>query len=542
MKPKSQFALLKSRRFTPLFITQFLGAFHDNLFKNALVVLMLFGATAYTGKQAGMLTTAAAGLFILPFVLFSALGGQLADKYPKEKILRTVKIAEIGIAALGAASLLSGSVALSFATIFALGTHSAFFGPGKYSILPQHLEHDELIGGNALLNTGTFLAILAGTIAGTTLIVLPSGTILVSVMLFAVAGAGLASSFFIPSAPPPVPGLKISHNFLKETWRNLDYTFGVSRPVTLAILGGGWFYFMGGMFMAQLPNFVQETLGADQHTLTVLLVIFSLGIGIGGLLNNKLLHGRVEATYVPLAILGMTAFSIDLYFASAGWPGHLPLRVAIDIGLTAVCGGLFVVPLAAMVQDCTPPDHRARVQAGNAVVDSIFIVVSAALAGGLIAAGVEIRTLFLIFAALNACVAIYVCRLLPDYLFKSILQGLFKVLYKVEVRGIENFEKAGPRAVIVGNHVSLLDPPLLAAFLPGRPMFAVNSFVAEWWWVRPFLTLIDAFPLDPTNPFSMKALIRKVQENRQVVIFPEGRLTETGSIMKVYDRSRHDRR
>lgn len=534
MKPDSQFLLLKTRRFAPLFVTQFLGAFHDNLFKNALVVLMLFGTAGYSGREAGMLTTAAAGLFILPFALFSALGGQLADKYPKEKILRTVKMAELGIAVLGAVALMSASVPLSFLTIFALGTHSAFFGPGKYSILPQHLNQSELIGGNALLNTGTFLAILAGTIAGTTLITLPHGAGLVSTMLFLVAGAGLYSSFFIPSAPPPVPDLKISHNFLKETWHNLRYTFGVSRNVTLAILGGGWFYFMGGMFMAQLPNFVQETLGASEHTLTVLLVIFSVGIAFGGLLNNRLLRGQVEATWVPLAILGMTIFSVDLYFASAGYPG-LTLRVAIDIGLTAVCGGLFVVPLAALVQDRTPPDHRARVQAGNAVVDSIFIVISAALAGGLIALGFKIRTLFLVFAALNACVAVYVCGLLPDYLLKTMLQMLFKVMYKVEVRGMENFEKAGKRAVIVGNHVSLLDPPLLAAFLPGRPMFAVNMFVAQWWWVKPFLRLVDAFPLDPTNPFSLKGLIRKVEEDRQVVIFPEGRLTETGSLMKVYD-------
>lgn len=535
MTNHSQFTLLKDRRFSPLFVTQFLGAFHDNLFKNAMVVLLLFGTATQGGTDGRILTTLAAGLFILPFVLFSALGGQLADKFPKERVIRIIKIIEIGIAALGAVSLLSGSNALSFITLFALGTHSAFFGPSKYSILPQHLKQDELIGGNALLNTGTFLAILAGTIVGTSLITLPGGKAVVSLTLIVCAVTGYISSRFIPAAPSKARDMKIDLNPLRETRDVVVYALTRSRGVVLAILGVSWFWFMGGMLMAQLPNFVKETLGADEHVLTVLLVLFSIGIAAGGLLNNRLLKGRVEAVYVPLAALGMTLFSLDLYFASGGVSGHLPPRVAFDITMIAVCGGLFVVPLNAIIQDRTPEDHRARVLAGSAIIDSLFMVASALLSAGLIAAGFHVRDLFLVFALANAVVALYICRLLPDYLFKSFLQGLFKILYKVEVRGLENFEKAGPRAVIVGNHVSLLDPPLLAAFLPGRPMFAVNSFVANWTWVKPFLKLVDAFPLDPTNPFSIKGLIRKVEADRHVVIFPEGRLTETGALMKVYD-------
>jgi acyl-[acyl-carrier-protein]-phospholipid O-acyltransferase/long-chain-fatty-acid--[acyl-carrier-protein] ligase len=531
----NQFLLLRDSRFAPLFVTQFLGAFHDNLFKNALVVLMLFGTAAQAGPDAKILTTVAAGLFILPFLLFSGLGGQLADKFPKERIIRVIKLAEIAIAALGSMSLLSESIPLSLMTLFALGTHSAFFGPSKYSILPQHLDKGELIGGNALLNTGTFLSILAGTIAGTSLIMLEHGEAIISAMLFACAIAGYISSRFIPSAPPKARDMKIRLNPLTEIPDIMRYALTRPRGVVLSILGIGWFYFMGGMFMAQLPNFVHETLGADERILTVLLVLFSVGIAAGGLLNNRLLKGRIEAVYVPLAILGMTAFSIDLYFASGGTPGGLPVRVALDITLLAICSGLFVVPLNAIVQDRTPEDHRARVMAGSAIVDSLFIVISSLLSVALITAGFEIGELFLVFAIANAVVAVYICKLLPDYLFKSFLQGLFKLLYNVEVRGLENFEKAGKRAVIVGNHVSLLDPPLLAAFLPGRPMFAVNSFVANWVWVKPFLKLVDAFPLDPTNPFSLKGLIRKVEEDRHVVIFPEGRLTETGALMKVYD-------
>ena len=278
----NQFLLLKSRNFAPLFVAQFLGAFHDNLFKNAFVVLMLFGTATQAGPDAKIMTTLAAGLFILPFVLFSAIGGQLADKFPKERAIRAIKLIEVGIAALGTTALLSGSLTISFATLFALGTHSALFAPSKYSILPQHLQEDELIGGNALLNTGTFLAILSGTIIGTSLITMPSGTLLMSAMLFACALAGYIASRFIPSTQAADPEVKINFNLLADLHSILSYTFSRSRTIVLSVLGISWFYFMGGMFMAQLPNFVHDTLGAQEHVLTLLLVIFSVGIAVGG--------------------------------------------------------------------------------------------------------------------------------------------------------------------------------------------------------------------------------------------------------------------
>ncbi len=549
MNKNSQFALLGSKRFLPLFVTQFLGAFHDNLFKNALIVLLLYGVGSVASDDSALLVTLAAGLFILPFVLFSALGGQLADKFSKHRVIRIVKLAEIGIAFLGGAALLSGSVILSFMALFALGAQSAFFGPSKYSILPQHLETDELIGGNALLNTGTFLAILFGTIAGTVLITMGAGKLLVGGLLVLCAVCGYLASRFIPEALPKAPDLKLDFNPLTETFDILKHTLRQKRGVVQAMLGVAWFYFLGGMFMAQMPNYTEGTLGANEHVLAFFLVIFSVGIAIGGLLNNRLLKGRVEAVYVPLAALGITIFSIDLYFAGGAAQsvsGELldintflatlsNWRIIIDISMIALCGGLFVVPLNTIIQHYTPEDIRARILAGSAIMNALFGIASVAISALLIAKGWETRELFLAFAVMNAFVALYICKLLPDYLFKSFLQGLFKLLYNVEVRGLENFEKAGKRAVIVGNHVSLLDPPLLAAFLPGRPMFAVNSFVANWVWVRPFLKLVDAFPLDPTNPFSLKGLIREVEKDKHVVIFPEGRLTETGALMKVYD-------
>lgn len=547
---QSQFSLLASRRFAPLFITQFLGAFHDNLFKNAFVGVLLyttlFGATA----NSEILVTLATGIFILPFLLFSAVAGNLADKYPKDHVIRVVKIAEILIAILGIAALLLSSVALCFVTLFALGTQSAFFGPSKYSILPQHLQSNELIGGNALLSTGTFLAILLGTIAGLGLVTLPYGIELTCVLLLLISLVGYICARFIPLAPAGAPELKLSFNILRETKSIISSLMTSRKAVVRAAFGVGWFWFLGAVFLSQIANFGKHTLGVNEHVVILFMVLFSIGIAAGGLLNNRLLRGRVEAVYVPLAALGITIFSIDLYFAghafgagpadallslpqylasAAGW------RITLDLFLIAVFSGMFVVPLNAIIQHNTPETIRSRVMAGSAILNSGFVVASSVVSAALLLLGFTVPQLFLIVALANFAVTIYICRLLPDYLFKTLLQVLFKFFYAVEVRGLENFDKAGERAVVVGNHVSFLDAPLLAAFLPGRPMFAVNSFVAEWFWVKPFLRLVDAFPLNPANPFSLKSLIREVEGNKHCVIFPEGRLTETGALMKIYE-------
>ncbi len=549
----NQFDLLKTNKFLPLFVTQFLGAFHDNLFKNALVVLLLYGVTQQAGAigaDTKILVTLATGIFILPFVLFSALGGQLADKYPKDKVIRVVKMAEIAIAALGSASLLSGYVPLSFATLFALGAQSAFFGPSKYSILPQHLEEDELIGGNALLGTGTFLAILTGTIIGAACVTMNGGVILVSALMCVVAVGGYISSRQIPLAVAGAPDLKINYNIASETYRILHQLFTFRRTVIEASLGVAWFWFLGGMFLSQLPNFTKDVLGASNDVFTLFMVIFSVGIAIGGLFNNRLLGGRVEAVYVPLAALGVSVFSIDLFFAGNWFPGGngdvlISLstfvsmlggwRIMFDLAMISMFAGLYVVPLNAIIQHDTPEEIRSRILAGSAILNSIFVVASSVISAVFLSVGFGITFLFLAFALANLVVAIYICQLLPAYLMKTVMQAFLKIFYKVEIHGIENLKAAGPRAVIVCNHVSYLDAPILAAFLPGKPMFAVNSFVAEWFWVRPFLKMIDAFPLNPANPFSIKSLIREVEKDKHCVIFPEGRLTETGGLMKIYD-------
>lgn len=549
----SQFLLMKDRRFLPLFVTQFLGAFHDNLFKNALIVMILYHVALRTGMDAqtqALLTTAAAGTLVLPFFIFSAMGGQLADKYPKHKVMSVIKLAEIGIALVGSVALLTESLLLSFGTLFLLGTHSAFFGPCKYSILPEKIHQNELIGGNALLNTGTFLAILLGTIAGMTIMTQDGGAVIMCAAMILVAICGYVAARNIPVGKAAAPEIIVNPNPVSETLSVLKSTFRQPRDVVLALLGKGWFFCAGSLYLSQFPNYVKNTLLAQETVLTLFTVLFSVGIGIGGLLNNRLLRGQINATFVPLAALGLSVFSIDIYFSTAhavppfegtlytipGFISHLAhWRIILDVLMIAIFGGLFVVPLTTILQDRTPEKIRAQIMAGSSITDSIFMVASAMISGALIAGGWDVRELFFAFAIANVAVAIYICRLLPAYLFKTVLQIMFKCFYSVEVKGFENVEKAGKRAVIVANHVSFLDPPLLAAFLPGQPMFAVNTQVAEFWWVKPFLKLVDAFPLDPTNPYSIKSLIRKVEEDRHIVIFPEGRLTATGSLMKIYD-------
>ncbi len=549
----SQFDLLKEKNFLPLFITQFLGAFHDNLFKNALVGLLLFNAASglvTADEQTKILVTMATGVFILPFILFSALAGQYADKYPKNKVIRVVKLVEIGVAVLGAVSLISGSLILSFVTLFALGAQSAFFGPSKYSILPEHLKDDELIGGNALLATGTFIAILIGTIIGMGIINITGGIWVISACLIISAIAGYFSACKIPKTKAMAPKYKINYNIFSETFHILHNLFTSKRSIIEASMGVAWFWFLGAVFISQMPNFIRTTLEANEHVSALFMAVFSIGIALGGLLNNKLLNGRIEAVYVPIAALGITLFSIDMYFSGTAYDNGLNqgliglggfistlsgLRVIVDIFLISIFAGLFVIPLNAIIQHDSEEKTRSRILAASALLNSIFIVVSSLLSAFLFWFGFSVPMLFLLLALANMVVAFYICQLLPVYLMKTIMQILLKFFYKVEVKGLENISKAGDRAIIVCNHVSLLDAPILAAFLPGKPMFAVNSHVANWFWVRPFLKMVDAFPLDPTNPFSLKALIKKVAEDKHCVIFPEGRLTETGALMKIYD-------
>lgn len=541
--------LFKTRRFLPLFLTQFLGAFNDNLFRTALVTMVTYHALSIPDDVRPLLVTVAIGLFMLPFFLFSATAGQLADKFDKAWLVRLVKIAEIGIMVFGAVGFTTHSPYFLMVILFLMGAHSTFFGPIKYSILPDHLKEDELIGGNGLIEAGTFLAILIGTIWGGLLIGAEQANLsAVSVITITVAVIGYFTSRLIPKAVPPVPDLRVNPNFLKETWKVIGHA-KENRSVFLSILGISWFWLVGATFLSQLPNFSKDILLVEQEVFTLLLTMFSLGIGLGSILCNKLLKGEISSKYVPIAAILMTLVIFDMSSASRhtiGTPEAMAglgtflssftgWHIMVDLFLIAALGGVYIVPLYAIMQSRSPASHRSRVVAANNILNALFMVVASVIATLLLSSGISIPGLFEIMAVANAFVALYICKLLPQTVIKSTFRRILRALYRVEVKGLEHYAEAGNRVLIIGNHVSFLDAILLAAFLPESVTFAVNTHIAKRWWMKPALSLIDAFPLDPTNPMATKSLIEKVKQDKKVVIFPEGRLTMTGSLMKVYE-------
>ncbi len=545
----SQFALLASRRFLPLFVTQFLGALNDNLLKSALVMLVTYRVSDQTGLSPEVLVAVAGGVLIAPFFLFSATAGQIADRFDKSRVIRQIKLAEIAIMLVAAAGLALGSVPVLMAALFLTGTQSAFFGPLKYGILPDHLPESDLLGANALVEAGTFLAILLGTLVGGLLILAEGGPGWVSALLVAGSLAGWAASLAIPSTAAAAPDLRISPRVLRETWSILAYS-ARDRSIFLIILGISWYWLVGATVLSQVPPLAKDVLGADQGVVTLFLTLFSLGVGAGSLLCNRLLKGAVHATYVPLGAVGVSLFSLDLFLATRGLAAPTAgsligveaflttgqgWRITVDLLGMAMAGGLFIVPLYALLQRRSAASHRARNVAANNVVNALFMVVSAVATAALLDAGLGSPQIFLVLALGNAVVAVYIVRLLPGALARGILAWLLDLLYRVEVRGIEHYERAGERVVLVANHQSFLDAALIAAYVPDRLTFAINTHIAQHRLVRFFLSLAKTYPLDPTNPLQVRGLIEASRSGERVVIFPEGRITVTGALMKVYE-------
>ncbi len=421
----SQFTLLETRRFLPLFLTQALGAFNDNLFKNALVVLITFVLAEQSGMDASLLVTAAAGIFILPFLLFSALAGQFADKYDKSRIIRVVKLVEILLMCGAALGFYLQSVHALMLLLFLMGAQSAFFGPLKYGILPDHLRRDELIGGNGLIQAATFLAILLGTLAGGLLILAWKGTLVISILIIGVAVVGWFCSRYIPATRLAAPLLDINPNFIDETWKIIRYT-ALRKEIFAPIIAISWFWLVGATFLAQVPTFGKVALGGDESLVTLLLLVFSVGIGIGSMLCNHMLKGEVHATYVPYGAFALSVFAVDLYFAThqVVAPGggelisamlfmeHLPnWRILVDFTLIAVSGGIYIVPLNAMVQARSEPSHRARNISAVNILNALFMVASAIASALLLSLGFSVSQIFLYLAILNLGAAYYTHKL-----------------------------------------------------------------------------------------------------------------------------------
>lgn len=543
----SQFGLMRQRRFLPFFLTQFFGAFNDNLFKNALVVLMTFEAARYTSLSAGVLVNLAAGVFILPFFLFSATAGQLADKFEKSRLMRLIKLMEIGVMGLGATAYALDSLWLLLGTLFLMGLQSSIFGPVKYAILPQHLDESELVGGNALVESGTFVSILLGTIAGGVMIALPGGAAWVSGAALVVAGAGYLASRAIPVAEAADPALRVNWNPITQTWKTIGFT-RTNRSVFLSILGISWFWFYGALFLSQFPGYAKTVLGGDEYSVTLLLAVFSVGIGAGSLLCEKLSGRHVEIGLVPFGAIGLTLFGLDLGWASpaAGALGvDQPLSVVLaqastwralfDLVMIGVFGGFFIVPLYALVQARSAPSHRSRIIAGNNILNALFMVVAAGLGAGLLAAGLSIPQLILITALLNAVVAIYIFTLVPEFLLRFIVWILVHLVYRLKVEGEDHVPDEGA-ALIVANHVSFVDALVIMAACRRPIRFVMDHRIFRW----PILSFVfrtsGAIPIASAkeDPAMMERAFYQVAEALErgevVGLFPEGGITADGEL------------
>lgn len=422
----NQLNLFMTRRFLPLFITQFFGALNNNVFKNALILLITFRIADLVGLNSQLLVAMAAGFFILPFFLFSATAGQLADKYEKSRMISVIKFIEIMLMVFATVGFYFQNTYFLMFVLFALGTQATFFGPLKYAILPEHLHENELIAGNGLIEAGTFISILFGTILGGALILQKNGEYVISAIIMLVALAGWCSSLFIPRANTHQAELKINYNFISETKKLLIYS-KQNRDIFLCILGISWFWLFGATFLSELPVFAKDALHADQSVVILFLTVFSIGLAIGSVICNRLLNGKIHVAYVPFGILGMSIFTIDLYFSA----GHIVIgsvnslmgtyqflcsingwRIAIDLLLIAIFGGLYTVPLYAMMQNRSTPSHRARIISVNNVVNALFMVIAAAATAVMIKVGFTVLDVFLAIAICNGLVAMYVCNII----------------------------------------------------------------------------------------------------------------------------------
>ncbi len=556
----NQFALLRQRRFAPFFWTQFSGAANDNLFKFAFTVMVTYQLSV-SWLQPAMAGLVIGALFILPFLLFSATAGQLTDKYDKTRMIRFVKNLEIAIMLVAAVGFIAGNVPVLLLCTFLMGVHSTLFGPVKFAYMPQVLSERELTGGNGMVEMGTFVAILLGNVAGGLLVALPDiGHTAVAVTCVVGALAGRAVAQFIPSVPATDPGLTINWNPFTETWRNLQLA-RENTVVFRSLLGISWMWFFGAVFLSQFPSLAKEVLHGNEQVASLLLVVFSVGIGIGSLLCEVLSRRHVEIGLVPLGAIGMSVFSIDLYFAARSLPAseimglstflaHSPhWRVMLDLALLSLFAGLYSVPMYALIQMRSQPTHRARIIAANNILNALFMIASSLIAGALLGAGFTVPQIFLFTGLANAVVAFYIFMLVPEYLLRFVAWASSRFVYRFKVRGDENLPAQGA-AILACNHVSFVDAVLLMAASP-RPIYFVMDHrifrvpVLGWLFRLAKAIPIASYQEDPK--IYEAAFDRAAQVLRGgdlLAIFPEGGITKDGQlqpfkggIMKIVERA-----
>ncbi|MGJ7534900.1 MULTISPECIES: MFS transporter [unclassified Variovorax] len=557
----NQFALLKQRRFAPFFWTQFAGAANDNLFKFAFTVMVTY-QLQLSWMPPAMAGLVIGALFILPFLLFSATSGQLTDKFDKTKMIRFVKNLEIVIMLIAAWGFVTANAVVLLGCVFLMGLHSTLFGPVKFAYLPQVLDARELTGGNGMVEMGTFVAILLGQVAGGLLVAVPQighMSVAVGCVLLALVGRGGAQA--IPKAPATDPGLVINWNPISETWRNLKLA-NENVVVFRSLLGISWMWFFGAVFLSQFPSFAKEVLHGDEQVASLLLVVFSVGIGVGSLLCETLSRRQVEIGLVPLGAIGMSVFAIDLYFASRGLPKVPEMgigafvhqgahwRVMADLALLSLFAGLYSVPMYALIQLRSQPTHRARIIAANNILNALFMIGSSVIAGALLGAGFTIPQIFLFTGIANAVVAFYIFMLVPEYLLRFVAWVLSRFVYRFDIKGESHIPTEGA-AVLVCNHVSFIDAVLLMAASPRPIRFIMDHRIFKVPVLGWLFKLAKAIPIAPQkeDPAAYEAAFAKalgvLREGDLLAIFPEGAITRDGTlqpfkggVMKIVESAR----
>lgn len=540
------FDLLGKRRFLPLFVVQFLAAFNDNVFKNSMLLLLAYRAASET--ESGFIINLGAGLFILPFLLFSQLAGQLCDKYEKSKIMRLIKVAEIAIMAMGAVGFFTGNKVLLFATLFFMGCRSAIFGPVKYSILPQHLKETELIAGNSLVEMGTFLAILVGTIAGGMLA--GAGDVrVISAVIIGTATLGYLAARSVPEAPATSPGLRMNWNIVTETgslWKLAKEKEGIFN----SILGISWFWYFGATILTQMPTFAKHTLGGNEGVVTLLLAVFSISIGVGSVLCERLSRGEIELGLVPIGAAGMTLFICDLFFVNyapvvAGQPlisvseflaaGFTSWRILFDLAMFGITSSLFIVPLYALIQHRSDEKTRSRVIAANNVFNAIFMVASAGITMAFFKAGLNTVQVLFVTALMNAAVCAYIFALIPEFFMRFVFWVLASTVYRMRYEDRELIPRDGA-AVIVANHVSFIDWFIITAACRRPVRFVMDHHYYKMPIAGFLFRAAKAIPIAPEKEdaaLKEKAFERisaELRDGQILCIFPEGRITKDGTM------------
>lgn len=561
MRRPSQFSLLVQRRFAPFFWTQFLGAFNDNVFKTALLTALTFDALNWTTMDRGFLNNLIPGLFILPFVLFSAIAGQLADKFEKSRFVRLIKLLEISIMLVAAIGWMTHEVWLLIAAVAGMGLHSALFGPVKYAYLPQKLTREELTGGNGVVEMGTFVGILLGEVLGAVLVSYqPWGIELVAGGTIAIALLGWLCSRAIPLSPAPAPDLSVNWNFASEAVRNLRFS-RQNHPVFLSMLANSWFWFYGAILLAQFPLYTQEYLHGDYSIFVLLLTIFSLGIATGSLLCERLSGGKVEIGLVPFGAIGLSVFGFDLFLASldytntglVGIRGFLQqagsIHILFDCLMIGVFGGLYIVPLFAVIQTRCDPQHMSRTIAGMNILNALLMVGAALVAMILLKLGLSIPQLFLVTAILNALVAAYIFTVVPEFLIRFLAWLLIHTIHRVRCIHAERIPREGG-AILVCNHVSYVDAIVIMAASPRPLRFVMDHHIFKIPMLSWLFKAARAIPVAPQNvdanltEAAYEEVAKALAHGELVCIFPEGKLTLTGElnefkggIMKMLERS-----